>query len=275
MKKILVLTDFSDPARHAAEYAVSMAADLQAEVTILHVYQIPLLMPDIPCDMSQDDLQKITVKELDLLAEDLRVLTNNKVTISTEIRTGSLFVELMYACAHMDPYLVVMGSYGNMAARYMLLGSHTLYCMKHLPYPLLAVPVTAQYKPVERVCFVIDENEAAYTLPTATIVRFCSDLKAALLLLSVTRENLPEEERLRNNASLMKHLSPIKPEFHQARRHHRDADILAFCEKSAIDVLIVAPVAHSILDIFYKNNIRQFITHSNLPILVLHKKLVY
>ncbi len=37
--KILVPTDFSDSARYALDYAVSLAEKLQAEITLLHVVE--------------------------------------------------------------------------------------------------------------------------------------------------------------------------------------------------------------------------------------------
>lgn len=275
MKKILVLTDFSDNSRHAAEYAIGAAGFLKAEIILLHIYQVPLLYPEKDCSMTQDDLQKITVKELDLLAGDLAAASGQEVAISTEIRTGSFFVELNFACAHHDPYLVVMGSYGNTASRFLLWGSHTVYAMKHLPYPLLAVPPAAKYSPVQRMCFFFDGNEAAYSIPLDGIAAIVKDLGAELLIAALTDKKEEKQEKLRHVELLGKQFSSLHGQMHLIDAHHRDANILSFCERFDIGLLTIVPGKQSLLDFFYQNNIRQFISHSHIPVLALHKKLFY
>jgi nucleotide-binding universal stress UspA family protein len=275
MKKILVLTDFSEAARHAAGYAIKTAADLQAEIVLLHIYQVPLLYAEAKCTMTQDDLQQVTVKELEMLAEDLSREGDKKVAISTEIRTGTFFVELTFACGHHDPYLVVMGAYGNTASRYLLWGSHTVYCMKHLPYPLLAVPATAHYVPVKKICFVLDGNDVAFAVPADTILQLCNDLHAKLFILSSNDKVMHENDTRRQSTLLEKELASIQPSVHMIGHHRRDSNILNFCERFNIDLLIIVPKAHAVLDVFYQNDVRQFISNSNIPVLSLHKKVFY
>src|SRR5688572_17287919 len=48
MKSILVATDFSQSADNAMNYAASLALNLGANLILLHVYQIPISMSDVP-----------------------------------------------------------------------------------------------------------------------------------------------------------------------------------------------------------------------------------
>lgn len=268
MKKILVLTDFSDTSRQAAEYGVWLARLLQAEIILLHVYQLPLLHPDTPCRMDEDDLQKTTVKELNLLAEDLREINDRKISISTQIRTGTFFVELMYACAHVQPYLVIMGSYGNTAAKYFLWGSHTVYAMKHLPYPLLAVPSQAARGNISRVCFAFDGHPSRLYTSGDRVATICQDLHAMLDVICIDRKHTGDTTE-RISSMIAKEFSPLHPTVHFIQKQNSDRTILSYVEKNHIDLLMIIPTTPMQLDIFYQGNVRQFISHSNIPVLSL------
>ena len=50
LKKILVPVDFSDCSNKALQYAIPFAKQFDAELTLLHVVQPYLPVPEIPCD---------------------------------------------------------------------------------------------------------------------------------------------------------------------------------------------------------------------------------
>ena len=48
MKTIIVPTDFSPIATNAMNFAADMAANINASLMLLHVYQVPVSMTDVP-----------------------------------------------------------------------------------------------------------------------------------------------------------------------------------------------------------------------------------
>ena len=48
MKTIIVPTDFSPIATNAMNFAADMAVNINASLMLLHVYQVPVSMPDVP-----------------------------------------------------------------------------------------------------------------------------------------------------------------------------------------------------------------------------------
>jgi nucleotide-binding universal stress UspA family protein len=145
MKTILVASDFSSAASNAANYAADMALAINADLLLLHVYYLPVTYSEIPAVISPDDLMKDAEKNITELKERLHRKTNSKLNIGTEVRMGIFFEELKTVCENIDPYTVVMGSQGTTATERLLFGSHTVYAMKHLVWPLLTVPPQGKF----------------------------------------------------------------------------------------------------------------------------------
>ena len=59
MKTILVPTDFSKSANNAAEYAANFAIATKAKILLFHVYNVPIIVSDVPVmTISPAELQK-------------------------------------------------------------------------------------------------------------------------------------------------------------------------------------------------------------------------
>ena len=72
MKTIIVPTDFSPVATNAMNFAADMAENINASVTLLHVYQVPVSMTDVPVVLvSSDELRKSSEEKLEILKQEL------------------------------------------------------------------------------------------------------------------------------------------------------------------------------------------------------------
>src|SRR5690349_21671906 len=59
MKTLLVPTDFSPAATNATNYAADMALAMGADLYLLHVYQVPIAVTDVPLVLvSVDELKQ-------------------------------------------------------------------------------------------------------------------------------------------------------------------------------------------------------------------------
>ena len=59
MKTIIIPTDFSPIAANALHYGINMAQAIDASILLLHVYQVPITMTDVPIVLvSVEELQK-------------------------------------------------------------------------------------------------------------------------------------------------------------------------------------------------------------------------
>ncbi len=125
IKKILVPTDFSPPARDALRYAVELAKSWSAELTILHALEPVLTYPiygiETPITIPQQDLVRRNIEQqMSRLVEDE---IQGAVKVKTLIREGRAPVEIVRAAREEHVDLIVIGSAGYSAFTYALLGS--------------------------------------------------------------------------------------------------------------------------------------------------------
>ena len=86
MKTILLATDFSITASNAAKYAADMASAINADLLLLHVYQMPVVYYEIPVAMTEGKMIEDAEKGVNQLKEELLQKTGSKVNIQKEIR---------------------------------------------------------------------------------------------------------------------------------------------------------------------------------------------
>src|SRR6187402_1825308 len=82
MKTIIVPTDFSPIATNAINFAADMATNINASLLLLHVYQVPVSMTDVPVVMiSTEELKKSSESKLQELKDALTHITSGKIKI--------------------------------------------------------------------------------------------------------------------------------------------------------------------------------------------------
>ena len=110
MKTLLIPTDFSPAAFNAARYAADMALTIDANMILLHIYQLPVVYAEVPMAYTEEGMRQEAEKEMRGFKNELILKTGGKIIIKTEIRKGAFFPELEAVCERIKPYSVVMGS---------------------------------------------------------------------------------------------------------------------------------------------------------------------
>jgi nucleotide-binding universal stress UspA family protein len=132
LKKLLLCTDFSDHAHHASRYALSLAKEYRAELTLLHVLE------EFP---KSADLQSATEKADRQLEECIEPGRCAGCVVKTMVRVGKPYQQIIQLALEMHTDLVVMGVRGRGALDTALFGS-TIYRVIQLgSCPVLAVHV--------------------------------------------------------------------------------------------------------------------------------------
>lgn len=144
LRSILVPIDFSDPARHALQWAIELAGRYGAKVTLLNVYPVPgYVLPDGFVTAGPEILNEIeakTKRSLEDLAESLRQDTNVTIEVVTAVGQGSTEI-LRYAELHPID-LIAMGAHGRTGLALMLLGSTTDKVVRQAKCPVMVVPAS-------------------------------------------------------------------------------------------------------------------------------------
>lgn len=272
MKTILVATDFSPAATNAANYAAEMALVINADILLLHVFQLPVGYLEVPIAVNLGDMQMNAEKQLNHLKEQLSKKTNNKLRIATEVRVGSLFAELKNVCESVAPYTVIMGSQGTTAAEHLFFGSNTVHTMKHLAWPLITVPDGLIFSSIKKIGIACDFEKVADTIRVDEIKMLIHDFNAELHILNTGSKKEFNPGLISESRSLQEMLGVLKPNFHFITNENTDLGIIDFAEKNHIDLLIVFPKRHGLLDkIIHKSHTKQLVLHSYVPVMALHK----
>ncbi|HXH50424.1 MAG TPA: universal stress protein [Terriglobia bacterium] len=132
LKKILYCTDFSEYSGRALTYALSLAMEYNAELTLLHVLEE---MP--PTDDLQEGVVEVT-KRLEGLAPSE---ADDWCRIRTAVRIGKPYQQILQIALETETDLVVMGVRGRNAVDLALFGSTTHRVIQLGTCPVLVVHI--------------------------------------------------------------------------------------------------------------------------------------
>lgn len=271
MKTILVATDFSSAALNASNYAAAMASTIQADILLLHVYNLPVNYNEIPVAMNVEVLQQDAENKMNRLKEQLIQKADGKINVTTEIKMGLFFPELKTVCEKIKPYAVITGSQGTTAAERLLLGSHAVQAMKHLEWPLITVPPGFIFSSIKKIGFACDFEKVVDTVPVDEIKKLVNDFNASLHILNTGKRKEFKPELVFESGLVQEMLGNLKPEYHFITSDNTDEAILDFAEKNKIDLLVVLPKRHGLLDkLVHKSHTKRFVLHSHVPVMALH-----
>jgi nucleotide-binding universal stress UspA family protein len=130
LNRILIGTDFSEHSDRALDYAISVAEEYGAELTVTHVVE------DIPSHPENEEFSATTKRRLERL-----VPTEKRTAIKTKIlvRTGKPYQRIVEYAREAEIDLVVVGVRGAGALDRAIFGSTTYRVIQLGPCPVLAV----------------------------------------------------------------------------------------------------------------------------------------
>jgi nucleotide-binding universal stress UspA family protein len=275
MKTIIVPTDFSPVATNAMNFAADMAVNINASLMLLHIYQVPVSMTDVPVVLvSAEELRKSSEEKLQEIKDALTHITSGKIKIYTEARMGDVSDELEDVCKRIQPFAVIMGTRGTSGVERVLFGSTTLTAIRHLIWPVIVVPPGKEYGTgIKKIGFACDFDKVVESTPIQFIKNMVKEFGAELHVLNVDYESrhfkpeTPEE-------SMMLHtlLEDLDPHYHFINHIDIEDGINEFVEENNIDLLITIPKKHKLLDSLFKHSsTKQLVTQSHVPVMCVHE----
>jgi nucleotide-binding universal stress UspA family protein len=161
MKRILFPTDFSETATNAFQYALKMADSLQAEILLLHTFDMPIIDgAEIPINFKEiyDTLEitqmahfKDHIPELKIIADRVGM---GHIKLTHLLKSGDLTYAMKEAIAEQDISLVVMGTGGASKNWFdSLFGSQAGEAINSLTVPVMSIPAEMEYKKIKTIAF--------------------------------------------------------------------------------------------------------------------------
>ena len=265
MNSIVALTDFTPAADNAALYAARLAGRLGVELILLHIYQLPVSMNDMPVlVVSADELKNNSDAGLQH-AKELLLREVPSLSIRTESRLGDLNDEVNNFCKEAPVWALVMGTHHYTGLEKALFGRTTLSVVRHCRYPVITVPETFSDAAVRKVVFATDLEpiEPAVAEQITGIVR---QLGAGLEIVHVG----VDEEEMAPEAFLQSFQS-LRPAYHSVRHHNVTKGLQDYIQTTGADLVISLPRQHSLLETFlFKVHTKDFVDKLNVPLLFIH-----
>lgn len=140
LTKILVPVDFSDCSKKALQYAIPLAKQFGAAITLLHVVQVNYASgPEfgtIDFPLLESDLRKSAQTQLAALVEKE---ISGQVPHQTEVCVGAEAAEIVQAAKELESDLIIISTHGRTGLRHVFLGSVAENVVRLAPCPVLVV----------------------------------------------------------------------------------------------------------------------------------------
>jgi len=139
-KTILVATDFSETSDRALDYAVDLAKLLDASITVMHAYELPVYgFPDGALIATVEIATRIMTAAQAALAQSCEVRANKGVKLSPILRQGVAFEEVHSVAEEINADLIVIGTHGRKGLSRALLGSVAEKVIRTATRPVLTI----------------------------------------------------------------------------------------------------------------------------------------
>ena len=140
IRRILCPVDLSETSKPAFEYAVALAAQLGAELELLHVYQLPAYaLPEGGLEILaglEVELENRLQQQLDAFVKHS---TEPSVKITTVLSKGIPYVEITHAAKQHKADLIVIGTHGRTGLAHLLIGSVAERVVRTSEVPVLSI----------------------------------------------------------------------------------------------------------------------------------------
>ena len=202
MKKILVLTDFSENAKAAEKYALQLAIHVNGNLILYNTYsrQREKISGNVvwPHSTPSSELQSISNLQarVNELNHDLRKIKYNihKPEIRHLGNAGSLPGKLNEIIAENNIWLCVMGTKGESFANNALFGSNVFKVLEKINCPVLIIPKEAEYKKLKKIAYATDFRSSDVDIIN-WLYKLADPLKIGLILVHVSADTITDSEK--------------------------------------------------------------------------------
>ena len=176
MKTIVVPTDFSDHALYAQKIAASIAHQINAEIKLVHVCDLPLaeFADQYYYEKFYKQIKTDVQEKLNALVE-MDILKGIKV--STHIVSNIRIWELTTEKEFKNTDLIVLGSHGKSGSNKLFIGSNTEKIVRLADLPVLTIKNEHSDFNVKKMVFTSDFYSESYA--TFKKIQFFADLYGA------------------------------------------------------------------------------------------------
>jgi nucleotide-binding universal stress UspA family protein len=279
MMNILVATDYSESALTAEKYAVALAAQLQASLTFLHVYELAEATNAASATAETHahiDLHDKKLEEIQLHCRQLiQSCGINPAALNYQclVHSGKIGRVISSEAGDVDADLLVMGTHDANSLRESLFGGHTWEMIKKRNAPLLAIPAGTTFTKPQNIVFAAQGRKGEVPALNFTSL-LAKQFDASITILHVTdytHASRSEEDSFRQFERKVEKTVAYEKKF--VRQMHATSVITGlneFCSEYKAHWLVMSPEKTGFFEKWFMPDIsstRQMSFETQLPLL--------
>lgn len=276
MKRILLPTDFSDNAWNAIRYALQFFEHEECTFYLLHTYTpvsytIAHLVEN-PMPYGLEDSAAIHSKSgLENIEEKIKAtFPNSKHTFEKFSAFNLLIQEIIDTIDRFDIDLIIMGTKGATGAKEIFIGTQTMYTLKKVGCPVIAVPSDFEYEQPKEILFPTDYHLNPSNKYIPLVKDICDKHNSRLHILNAYYGVDLGEDQEETKAFIAQFFKDNSRVFHIADGMDVEEAIEDFRQHHKIDLLVMLHNEHSFFEnLLFTPVINQIAYHTNIPFLVI------
>lgn len=290
MKKLLVPTDFSDNARGALEYAVGLARDLEAEITLLNVYYDPMLDSDLPTygmtsfhrgkgNLVLTEIEVEVKHQIQELLNQVKEQSNAKIGLHTRIERGFPEQVIPQIALEGNYDMVIMGTRGKSRIFHTFFGSVTADVLQRCEVPVLAIPPETVYRSIEHVMYAsaFDPADGLVVRQMLETLRPIDFDLYSIYIFSEHGHHYRKEDYMGLREAMQSHMKHVIPDARMEIVATGDRDLIAGIkaqlEDRDVDMLVMTTHARDFIGrLMHPSQTRKMLFESEVPLLVFRVK---
>ncbi|MHB1277107.1 MAG: universal stress protein [Bacteroidia bacterium] len=270
IKRVLVPTDFSEPAKNALRYAGLLAKLTQAEVKVLHVFNVPVVDPYMPGDTLELLMQEVKAASETRMQELLTEFPG----LTGETLHGFVVDDITRYAEEWNADLIVIGTTGATGAAGAIFGSNASGVMAQSPIKVLSIPATyTEHKIPKKICYASDFT-GREELPFQIFIDISKAWNTQLYVLHVLSDEpvftSEKAEAIYKRLAANTHFDTMS--FDEISSSDVTAAIETYVQATNIDILGMAVHRRNLLErIFSRSKTRIIAHHAKIPLLSIKK----
>lgn len=279
MKRILLPTDFSENAFNASGYALQLFAEDECTFYLLHTYtpvatNAGMLVNTYSALQLEEVTRDAAMYSMGVLeGKLLKKYPNPKHTFVKIVRFNLLVSEIVACVKENKIDLIVMGTQGATGAKEIFLGTHTMFTIKKVKCPVIAVPSGFKFELPKEILFTTDYRFYPRNKHFVFLKELCATHDSKLNLLNAYLSKPLDGYQLKTKNYLDEFFREISHLFHISEGSDIAEAIKGFQETRKINLLVMIHNKHSFFEnLLFKPVINEMVYHTNVPFLVIPSK---
>lgn len=270
--KILIPTDFSMLARKAAEYAIRLSANIDAEFVLLHCDNVP--RPSYSFVNKLDDiLRQEAINTGNELIESLRESSGINAKMTCDFTFGDPIEVLEEYTKKHDIDLIVMGTKGETVVKNRIFGSVASGVLENISCPTLFIPAQAETNQPQNIAFATDLTNVDEEI--GELIAFAQFFNATIHVVHVYPDMIDpstfDEESTK--LELIAKTSYPNITFNAVMDDDIIAGLDAFVKSDDPDLIAMFTYKSGVLEyLFNTSYTEEMAMHSKTPLLIMRKK---